>query len=89
MKITRNEPCVCGSGKKYKNCCSNKSLKKDSSRLIYNIIVTLLILVSGLTIYSIYEFYQEDRPGMEAYQCDNPNCGKVHYRPIVSQAEKN
>jgi uncharacterized protein YecA (UPF0149 family) len=26
-KIGRNEPCPCGSGKKYKNCCINK--KKD------------------------------------------------------------
>lgn len=24
MKIGRNEPCSCGSGKKYKNCCLNK-----------------------------------------------------------------
>lgn len=23
-KISRNEPCPCGSGKKYKNCCINK-----------------------------------------------------------------
>ena len=24
-KIGRNEPCPCGSGKKYKNCCINKT----------------------------------------------------------------
>lgn len=24
-KIGRNEPCSCGSGKKYKNCCSQKT----------------------------------------------------------------
>lgn len=24
-KIGRNEPCPCGSGKKYKNCCIKKS----------------------------------------------------------------
>ena len=30
MKIGRNEPCPCGSGKKYKKCCLNKDLdKKD------------------------------------------------------------
>ncbi|RAZ95039.1 hypothetical protein DK853_32050, partial [Klebsiella oxytoca] len=23
-KIGRNEPCPCGSGKKYKNCCGNR-----------------------------------------------------------------
>jgi len=25
VKVGRNEPCPCGSGKKYKNCCANKS----------------------------------------------------------------
>lgn len=24
-KIGRNDPCICGSGKKYKNCCANKA----------------------------------------------------------------
>ena len=24
-KIGRNDPCTCGSGKKYKNCCLNKT----------------------------------------------------------------
>jgi len=23
-KVGRNDPCPCGSGKKYKNCCGNK-----------------------------------------------------------------
>lgn len=30
MKIDRNDPCLCGSGKKYKKCCLNKS---DEQRL--------------------------------------------------------
>lgn len=25
MKIGRNDPCPCGSGKKYKRCCLNKA----------------------------------------------------------------
>ncbi len=28
MKIGRNEPCPCGSGKKYKKCCINKDISK-------------------------------------------------------------
>lgn len=28
-KIGRNEPCTCGSGKKYKNCCLNKVVQVD------------------------------------------------------------
>lgn len=28
-KMGRNDPCACGSGKKYKNCCLNKSSDRD------------------------------------------------------------
>ena len=28
MKIGRNDPCPCGSGKKYKKCCLDKDEKK-------------------------------------------------------------
>jgi len=30
-KIGRNDPCPCGSGKKYKQCCIGKTLKKPLS----------------------------------------------------------
>lgn len=29
-KIGRNDPCPCGSGKKYKNCCFNKTEQKST-----------------------------------------------------------
>ena len=32
-KIGRNDPCPCGSGKKYKNCCGRTASKTDTSRL--------------------------------------------------------
>lgn len=28
QKVGRNDPCPCGSGKKYKNCCISKPVKK-------------------------------------------------------------
>lgn len=28
QKVGRNDPCPCGSGKKYKNCCINKPIHK-------------------------------------------------------------
>jgi len=31
MKINRNEPCPCGSGKKYKKCCLDKQAGKPGS----------------------------------------------------------
>ena len=35
-KIGRNDPCPCGSGKKYKNCCLNKVVQVDFSHHQYN-----------------------------------------------------
>ena len=32
MKISRNEPCPCGSGKKFKRCCIDKPLIKNSGK---------------------------------------------------------
>lgn len=29
-KVGRNDPCSCGSGKKYKNCCLQRSQRKNS-----------------------------------------------------------
>jgi hypothetical protein len=31
MKIKRNDPCPCGSGKKYKKCCSNAPVSEPAS----------------------------------------------------------
>lgn len=31
MKVGRNDPCPCGSGKKYKKCCLNKEISFSSS----------------------------------------------------------
>lgn len=31
MKISRNDPCPCGSGKKYKKCCIDKPIRKTSN----------------------------------------------------------
>ena len=36
MKTRRNDPCPCGSGKKYKKCCLNTALSsKGDARFIY------------------------------------------------------
>jgi len=35
MKIGRNEPCPCGSGKKYKKCCMNNLQKDDKNKALH------------------------------------------------------
>lgn len=48
MKIGRNAPCPCGSGKKYKNCCLHKAAAsgKVKQRLLATVVV--LIMLAGL-----------------------------------------
>lgn len=35
MKIGRNDPCPCGSGKKYKNCCLRKDTMSVPEQIRY------------------------------------------------------
>ena len=37
MSIGRNDPCPCGSGKKYKKCCMQKSQIKPASQRLKNV----------------------------------------------------
>ncbi len=47
MKIGRNDPCPCGSGKKYKKCC----LKKSSDHRIETPIITLKKITDTATLH--------------------------------------
>ena len=81
MKTNRNDPCPCGSGKKYKNCCEQKRFQSGDE----NRITRLLITAAGgvflaIFLWGVIEFFATDHPEMEAYKCDNPSCGKIHYR---------
>tara|TARA_B100000945_G_scaffold321217_1_gene334517 strand:- start:376 stop:639 length:264 start_codon:yes stop_codon:yes gene_type:complete len=83
MKRYRNDKCSCGSEKKIKNCCGKKQngLASNFSFLKGVIYIGLLVFIS-FSIWGVVEFYATDRPEMEAYRCDNPNCNRIHYRPI-------
>lgn len=51
LKIGRNEPCPCGSGKKFKNCCRNKKADisiKDEYKNRYDIIIKTPEQVDGI-----------------------------------------
>lgn len=45
----RNDPCPCGSGLKYKNCCEGKTTWRDN-RLITGAGIALLVLIGLLLI---------------------------------------
>ena len=81
MKTNRNEPCTCGSGKKYKNCCEQKRFQSGSENRITRLLITAAVGVFlAVFLWGVIEFFATDHPEMEAYKCDNPACGKIHYR---------
>lgn len=51
-KLNRNDPCHCGSGKKYKNCCQNKDTSGIKSKV--GLIGVILIVVLGLLFLSMF-----------------------------------
>ena len=59
-KIGRNDPCPCGSGKKYKTCCAGKTARRDT--LLSKGMVALLgaLLVAGIVAIAA-SFYSSDR----------------------------
>lgn len=50
-KPKRNDPCHCGSGKKYKNCCQDKDQSQLSSKL--GLIGVVIAVIFGLVIVAI------------------------------------
>ena len=82
MKTNRNEPCTCGSGKKYKNCCEQKRFQSGGENRITRLLITAAVGVFlAVFLWGVIEFFATDHPEMEAYKCDNPNCSRIHYRP--------
>ena len=48
-EVGRNEPCPCGSGKKYKHCHASKATKMTPAQLL-TLIVVAVIFVGGLVL---------------------------------------
>ena len=66
MKIGRNEPCPCGSGKKYKNCClAKKSSTPLAQKLLVTVFILLIIfgLIAFITAIRSYEPSSSAGPG--------------------------
>lgn len=46
MKTGRNDPCPCGSNKKYKNCCLDKQAATSITQKLMLAIIILVVAVS-------------------------------------------
>lgn len=53
-KIGRNEPCPCGSGKKYKHCCvQKKGQLTQRSRLFVGLLIVAAVVAVALAFRSL------------------------------------
>ncbi len=54
-KIQRRDPCPCGSGKKYKNCCGKQGDKSDSKRWtgLKSGVLAIVLVGGGIAAYMI------------------------------------
>ena len=57
--ISRNDPCPCGSKKKYKNCCGRKGFRVDL-KLFKRIIIVVVVIAAAAWAGKKYVFVPED-----------------------------
>lgn len=53
QKVSRNEPCPCGSGKKYKNCHQNIESTTPNKNLTFVItaVIVVFIVLAGIGLF--------------------------------------
>jgi hypothetical protein len=57
VKVGRNDPCPCGSGRKYKSCCEGKTTAKDALYskalpILLGVALVSVLLLIATTLYS-------------------------------------
>lgn len=58
--VGRNQPCTCGSGKKYKHCCLNKTHKTPlASRIMLSVVGLILLTGAVVMLLSLDELGDE------------------------------
>jgi len=79
-KVGRNEPCPCGSGKKFKQCCLAKQSQKEDRRKAVGIWLLLgILLVMLLTVLAI--FVPDGEPSGGPNRVWDPEHGHYHDVP--------
>ena len=73
-KVGRNDPCPCGSGRKYKQCCARK--QAQMSRFSLLAIAGVIVAVAAVLVYS----FTTER-GSGTRQVWDPDHGHYHTVP--------
>jgi hypothetical protein len=71
MATGRNEPCPCGSGKKFKHCCEGKHGSATSSRL-------LIAAIAAVVLVAILAMMSNSREGTAPGRVWSPEHGHYH-----------
>jgi len=58
MQTRRNDPCPCGSGKKYKNCCA---VKHTRSAWVATISVSVFVIVAAMVLAGVLKDARGER----------------------------
>jgi hypothetical protein len=48
VRIGRNDPCTCGSGKKYKHCCALKGDRLSVVNWLWLTVIALMLLTGAI-----------------------------------------
>ena len=73
--VGRNAPCPCGSGKKYKKCCANKTARMSVSMRLA-VVAVAVCLIGGLIL--ILTQIDDFEPGAPAGRVWSPEHGHWH-----------
>ncbi len=75
--VRRNDPCPCGSGAKYKNCCQGKMSWRDN-RMVTGAGIALVLLVGLLLIGIVFssggDSERRDCPPGQVWSEDHQHC---------------
>ena len=59
MKVGRNQPCPCGSGKKYKHCCAGK---RNNLRWTQKLFISVLVLLFASSVLYAMVSWRDQAP---------------------------
>ena len=74
-KAGRNDPCPCGSGKKFKRCCGVKQAADRGSRLM---VALVILVIAGAFAAALVNFGDEGYAQPTAGKVWSPEHGHYH-----------
>lgn len=82
-KIGRNEPCPCGSGKKYKVCCQQQTQKPESHATEETTVSTTELFAQGLQHHKLNEVAQAQAFYEQILQIDPAHADALHHLGLI------